>query len=67
MFVSFSFLSFFFEFFLFPPERRPSKKLFFNAWVHLIVIEPTENKAYQLQTTGEWYLLTNKGEKNEFH
>ncbi|MCX7091754.1 MAG: DUF2309 domain-containing protein [Legionellales bacterium] len=43
------------------------KKLFFNAWVHLIVIEPTENKAYQLQTTGEWYLLTNKGEKNEFH
>ncbi len=32
------------------------KTLFFNAWVHLIVIEPTENKAYQLQTTGEWYL-----------
>ena len=43
------------------------KTLFFNAWVHLIVIEPTENKAYQLQTTGEWYLLTNIGEKNEFH
>jgi uncharacterized protein YbcC (UPF0753/DUF2309 family) len=40
------------------------KTLFFNAWVHLIVIEPTENKAYQLQTTGEWYLTTNIGEKN---
>ncbi len=39
------------------------KTLFFNAWVHLIVIEPTENKAYQLQTNGEWYLLTNTGEK----
>ena len=43
------------------------KKLFFNAWVHLIVIEPTENKAYQLQTTGEWYLMTNIGEKNGFN
>ena len=40
------------------------KTLFFNAWVHLIVIEPTENKAYQLQTNGEWYLMTNRGEKN---
>ena len=43
------------------------KTLFFNAWVHLIVIEPTENKAYQLQTTGEWCLMTNKGEKNGFN
>lgn len=43
------------------------KMLFFNAWVHLIVVEPTENKAYQLETTGKWYLLTNIGEKNEFH
>lgn len=43
------------------------KTLFFNAWVHLIVIEPTENKAYQLQTTGEWYLMTNIGEKNGFN
>jgi uncharacterized protein YbcC (UPF0753/DUF2309 family) len=43
------------------------KTLFFNAWVHLIVIEPTENKAYQLQTTGEWYLMTNIGEENEFN
>jgi len=43
------------------------KTLFFNAWVHLIVIEPTENKAYQLQTTGEWYLMTNIGEKNELN
>jgi uncharacterized protein YbcC (UPF0753/DUF2309 family) len=43
------------------------KTLFFNAWVHLIVIEPSENKAYQLQTTGEWYTLPNIGEKNEFH
>lgn len=33
------------------------KTLFFNSWVHLIVIEPTENKAYQLQTTGEWSLF----------
>ena len=40
------------------------KTLFFNVWVHLIVIEPTENKAYQLQTNGEWYLMTNRGEKN---
>ncbi len=40
------------------------KTLFFNAWVHLIVIEPTEHKAYQLQTTGEWCLMTNIGEKN---
>lgn len=39
------------------------KTLFFNAWVNLIVIEPTENQAYQLQTTGEWCLLTNIGEK----
>ena len=38
------------------------KTLFFNAWVHLIVIEPSENKAYQLKTNGEWY-LTNIGEK----
>jgi uncharacterized protein len=43
------------------------KTLFFNSWVHVIVIEPTENQAYQLQTTGEWYLLTNIGEKNEFN
>ncbi len=43
------------------------KTLFFNAWVHLIVIEPIENKAYQLQTTGEWYLMTNIGEKNGFN
>ena len=43
------------------------KTLFFNAWVHLAVIEPTENKAYQLQTTGEWCLITNIGEKNEFN
>ena len=43
------------------------KTLFFNEWVHLIVIEPTENKAYQLQTTGEWYLMTNIGEKNGFN
>lgn len=43
------------------------KTLFFNSWVHLIVIEPTENKAYQLQTTGEWYLMTNIGEKNGFN
>lgn len=43
------------------------KTLFFNAWVNLVVIEPTDNKAYQLQTTGEWCLLTNIGEKNEFH
>jgi len=33
--------------------------LFFNAWVHVIVIEPSENKAYQLQTSGEWYLYNN--------
>ncbi len=31
--------------------------LFFNAWVHLIVIEPTENQAYQLQSTGKWCLM----------
>jgi uncharacterized protein len=43
------------------------KTLFFNDWVHLVVIEPTENKAYQLQTTGEWYLMTNIGEKNGFN
>ena len=43
------------------------KTLFFNAWVHLIVIEPTENKAYQLQTTGEWCLMTNIGEENGFN
>lgn len=40
------------------------KTLFFNAWVHLIVIEPTENQAYQLLTTDEWHLMTNIGEKN---
>ena len=43
------------------------KTLFFNAWVHLVVIEPTEKRAYQLQTTGEWCLITNIGEKNEFN
>lgn len=44
-------------------ERQDSlKTLFFNAWVHLIVIEPTENNAYQLQTNGEWSLLTYQGE-----
>lgn len=43
------------------------KTLFFNAWVHVVVIEPAENKAYQLQNTGEWYLMTNIGEKNGFN
>ncbi|MDP3559481.1 MAG: Na-translocating system protein MpsB, partial [Legionellaceae bacterium] len=43
------------------------KTLFFNAWVHLIVIEPTENKAYQLQTNGEWALVTNRGAQYELY
>lgn len=30
------------------------KTLFFNEWVHVIVIDPIENKAYRLMTTGEW-------------
>ena len=31
--------------------------LFFNKWVNVVVIEPKENKAYQLQTSGEWHDL----------
>jgi uncharacterized protein len=33
------------------------KTLFFNGWVHLIVIEPEENIAYQLDREGHWNSL----------
>ncbi|MDF1757430.1 MAG: DUF2309 domain-containing protein [Legionellaceae bacterium] len=32
------------------------KKLFFNEWVQLIVIEPNENLSYRLSKDGEWVL-----------
>lgn len=33
------------------------KTLFFNEWVHLIVIEPSDNRAYQLNQDGKWILI----------
>lgn len=33
------------------------KTLFFNGWVKLIVIEPTQKTAYQLERNGNWYSL----------
>lgn len=33
------------------------KTLFFNAWVTLVVIEPTQELAYQLDREGHWNLL----------
>lgn len=33
------------------------KTLFFNGWVTLVVIEPTEKVAYQLDRKGLWHLL----------
>lgn len=32
------------------------KMLFFNEWVHLVVIEPNEQLAYKLNKTGDWIL-----------
>jgi uncharacterized protein YbcC (UPF0753/DUF2309 family) len=38
-------------------ERNPVlQKLFYNGWVHLVVIEPSENRAYQLHRDGQWEL-----------
>ncbi len=31
------------------------KKLFFNQWVHLVVIDPTNKLTYQLDQFGQWY------------
>ena len=33
------------------------KTLFFNGWVTLVVIEPTEEVAYQLDREGHWHSL----------
>ncbi|OEH48961.1 hypothetical protein lpari_00013 [Legionella parisiensis] len=33
------------------------KNLFFNQWVHLVVIDPRNQDAYQLNQSGEWILL----------
>lgn len=33
------------------------RKLFFNGWVHLVVIDPVENQVYQLTRAGRWALL----------
>jgi uncharacterized protein YbcC (UPF0753/DUF2309 family) len=33
------------------------RKLFFNGWVHLVVIDPVENQMYQLTRAGRWELL----------
>mgnify|MGYP000057642975 CR=1 FL=1 len=32
------------------------KMLFFNEWVHLVVIEPNEQLAYKFNKTGDWIL-----------
>ena len=32
------------------------KKLFFNEWVHLIIIEPSDGRAYKLNQKGNWIL-----------
>lgn len=32
------------------------KTLFFNDWVHLVVIDPSDNLPYKLSTDGEWGL-----------
>lgn len=36
------------------------KTLFFNEWVHLVVIDPTDEQAWQLSTSGEWVLFNHK-------
>lgn len=33
------------------------KTLFFNEWVHLVVMDPNDNLAYQLSPTGQWKLI----------
>lgn len=33
------------------------KTLFFNQWVHLVVIDPTNQASYQLNPLGEWIAL----------
>ncbi|STX81193.1 putative transmembrane protein [Legionella busanensis] len=33
------------------------KTLFFNGWVNLVVIEPAEEVAYQLDREGHWHML----------
>lgn len=33
------------------------KTLFFNEWIHLVVIDPEDHQAYQLNPTGDWSIL----------
>lgn len=38
--------------------RQPVlQKLFFNEWVTLVALDPTDKQAYQLTSTGDWTLL----------
>jgi hypothetical protein len=32
------------------------KTLFFNEWVHLIIIDPSDGRAYKLNQNGNWIL-----------
>lgn len=32
------------------------KTLFFNEWVHLVVVDPSDNQSYKLSKDGEWKL-----------
>lgn len=41
------------------------KTLFLNAWVHLMVIDPADNQAYQFHTTGEWHLMTHDEQRRK--
>lgn len=34
------------------------KTLFFNQWVYLLVIDPTNGRVYQLKQSGEWNLVS---------
>lgn len=38
-------------------QKQPLlKTLFFNEWVHLVAIDPQDQKAYQLNRNGQWIL-----------
>ncbi|OYV54027.1 MAG: hypothetical protein B7X00_01760, partial [Legionella sp. 21-45-4] len=36
------------------------QRLFYNGWVNLVVIDPTQNKAYQLGRTRGWHVIGSK-------
>lgn len=37
------------------------KDLFYHAWIHLIVIDPLDHRAYQFENNGSWSLIIEPG------